>query len=67
MADALIETVASNPYESIVADTSTKISDLDSQISQVTSAINKLEQISPTSPTLSQLRERLSSLQSQRQ
>lgn len=67
MADALIETVASNPYESIVADTSTKISDLDSQISQVTSAINKLEQVSPTSPTLPQLRERLSSLQSQRQ
>lgn len=66
MADALIETVASNPYEWIVADTTTQMSDLDAQIQQVTSAINKLEQVSPTSPTLSQLRERLSSLQSKK-
>lgn len=66
MADVLIETLASNPYESIVADTSTQISDLDAQIQQVSSAITKLEQVSPTSPTLSQLRERLSSLQSRK-
>lgn len=67
MADALIETVASNPYEWIVADTSTQISNLDVQIQQVTDAINNLERLSPTSPTLSQLRERLSNLQSQRE
>jgi hypothetical protein len=66
MADVLIETLASNPYEGIVADTSTQISDLDAQIQQVSSAITKLEQVSPTSPTLSQLRERLSSLQSRK-
>jgi len=66
MADVLIETLASNPYEGIVADTSTQISDLDAQIQQVSSAITKLEQVSPTSPTLSQLRERLSSLQSKK-
>ena len=67
MADALIETVTSNPYESIVADTSSQMSDIDQQIQQVTNAINKLEQTSPTSPTLPQLRERLSSLQSKKE
>lgn len=67
MADALIETVASNPYEWIVADTSTQISNLDAQIQQVSDAINNLERQSPTSPTLSKLRERLSNLQSQRE
>ena len=66
MADSLIETMSTNPYEGIVSDTSTKIADLDAQIQQVSSAITKLEQTSPTSPTLPQLRERLSSLQSQR-
>ena len=67
MADALLETVASNPYDGIVADTSTQISNIDAQIQQVTSAISKLEQVSPTSPTLSQLKERLASLQSQKE
>lgn len=66
MADTLIETVSSNPYQNIVADTSSQIADVDAQIQQVSSAINKLEQVSPTSPTLSQLRERLSSLQERR-
>lgn len=66
MADALIETISSNPYSAIVADTSTQISDLDAQIQQVSSAITKLESSSPTSPVLSQLRERLSSLQEKR-
>lgn len=67
MADALIETMSSNPYDGIIADTSTQISNIDAQIQQVTSAINKLEQVSPTSPTLSQLKERLASLQSQKE
>lgn len=66
MADALIETVASNPYQSIVADTASQIADVDAQIQQVSDAINNLERESPTSPTLSKLRERLSSLQERR-
>lgn len=66
MADTLIETVTSNPYESIVADTTSKIWDLDSQIAQVSNAINILENQNPTSVNLPRLRERLASLQSQR-
>lgn len=66
MADVLIETMTSNPYEGIVADTTSQIADLDAQIEQVSSAISKLEKVSPTSPTLSSLRERLSSLQSRK-
>lgn len=64
MADALIETTATNPYESIVSDTTNQINSIQEQIQQVTSAINKLEQVSPTSPTLPKLRERLSELTS---
>lgn len=66
MADTLIETVSTNPYESIVADTTTKIWDLDNQIAQLSSAITTLENSNPTSPNLPRLRERLASLQNQR-
>lgn len=66
MADTLIETMTSNPYEGIVADTTSQIADLDAQIEQVSSAITKLEKVSPTSPTLSSLRERLASLQTRK-
>jgi len=62
MADALIETTATNPYESIVSDTTNQISDVNADIQRITSAIEKLEQLSPTSPTLSKLRERLAEL-----
>lgn len=67
MADALIETVTSNPYESIVADTSTQITDLDTQIQELSDAIANLEEKYPTSTTLPQLRERLLKLQSKRE
>ena len=67
MADALIETMSSNPYDGIIADTATQISNIDAQIQQVSSAITNLEQASPTSPTLPKLRERLAQLQSQKQ
>lgn len=67
MADALIETMSSNPYDGIIADTATQISNIDAQIQQVSSAITNLEKASPTSPTLPKLRERLASLQSQKQ
>lgn len=67
MADVLIETVNSNPYDSVVADTSTKISNMDEQIQMVTNEISKLEKTNPSSPTLSQLRDRLASLQREKQ
>lgn len=67
MADALIETMSSNPYDGIIADTATQISNIDAQIQQILSAITNLEQTSPTSPTLPKLKERLASLQSQKQ
>ena len=67
MADVLIETVNSNPYDSVVADTSTKISNMDEQIQMVTNEISKLEKSNPSSPTLSQLRDRLASLQREKQ
>ena len=67
MADALIETISSNPYDSIVADTSTQISNIDSDIQDVSNAINKLEISNPTSPTLPKLRERLAQLQSKKE
>ena len=66
MADTLIETVAYNPYESIVADTSWQISSLDADIQKVSDAITNLERQNPTSPTLNKLRERLTSLQEKR-
>ncbi len=66
MADALIETITSNPYESIVADTATQIAWIDTQIQEVVNAINSLEKSNPTSPTLTQLRERLTQLQNRR-
>jgi cell shape-determining protein MreC len=62
MADALIETTATNPYASIVSDTTNQISDVNADIQRITSAIEKLEQLSPTSPTLPKLRERLAEL-----
>lgn len=67
MADILIDTIATNPYESIVANTSTQITELDKKISDVTSAIANLEKANPSSQSLPQLRERLASLQWQRQ
>lgn len=66
MADALIETITSNPYESIVADTATQIARIDTQIQEVVNNINNLEKTNPTSPTLTQLRERLTQLQNRR-
>ena len=65
MADALIETVASNPYESIVADTSSQINNISAQIQEISQAIANLEKNYPTSTTLPQLRERLANLQDQ--
>ena len=64
MADSLIETTATNPYENIVADTTNQLTDVQSQISKINSAIERLERLSPTSPTLPKLRERLSELKS---
>ena len=63
MADALIETITSNPYESILSDTSWQIWNVQEDINKVTSAISTLEKQSPTSPTLPKLRERLAQLQ----
>ena len=68
MADAfLIETMSVNPYDSIVANTDSQIADINNQIQLVSNEINKLEASNPTSPTLWQLRERLSSLQSKKE
>lgn len=63
MADALIETITSNPYESILSDTNWQIWNIQEDINKVTSAISTLEKQSPTSPTLPKLRERLAQLQ----
>lgn len=63
MANNLIETVSSNPYESIVVDTEWQLNDVNEQIRKINSAIKTLEMASPTSPTLLKLRERLSELQ----
>ena len=68
MADAfLIETMSVNPYDWIIANTDSQIADINNQIQLVSNEINKLEASNPTSPTLSQLRERLSSLQSKKE
>lgn len=64
MADALIETNWSNPYSSIVSDTTDQINQLDSNIQSVLAAISKLEQMNPTSAYLPQLKNRLAELQS---
>lgn len=66
MADILIDTIATNPYESIVANTSTQITELDGKISEVENAIATLQKSNPSSQNLPALRERLSSLQWQR-
>ena len=67
MADALIETVDQNPYGDILNNVTSQLSELNENISKVTSAINSLEKLSPNSPVLSQLRERLNSLQTQKE
>lgn len=64
MADALIETTSTNPYESIVADTTNQINSIQEDIQKVSNAISKLESTNPTHYLLPQLRERLSELQS---
>lgn len=66
MADSLIETYQVNPYEWIVADTSTQITDLDADIQKITKAINDLEKVYPTSTTLQSLRDQLAELQAKK-
>lgn len=66
MADILIDTLATNPYETIVADTTTRITWLDAQIAETISAIGSLEKSNPTSANLPKLRERLAELQAKR-
>lgn len=66
MADVLIETVDQNPYGDILTGTTDELSKVNSDISRITEAINNLERLSPNSPVLSQLRERLNTLQTTR-
>lgn len=67
MADSLIETMLSNPYDSIIEWTNNQMLDLDEQIQELVDAINKLETKYPTSTTLNQLRERLNTLQAKKE
>jgi hypothetical protein len=63
MADALIETTATNPYSSIVADTTNQLNNVQADIQKVSDAISNLERSNPTHYLLPRLRERLSELQ----
>lgn len=67
MADVLIETVDQNPYGDILTGTTDELSKVNNDISRITEAINNLERLSPNSPVLSQLRERLNTLQTTRE
>ena len=66
MADVLIETVDQNPYGDILTSTTDELSKVNHDISRITDAINNLERLLPNSPILSQLRERLNTLQTTR-